>query len=611
MLWRKSGHRLPLPRLSKYRSSSSTSKRPQKFSAFLSELCGIGGGAAKALRFTSSAPLSDTSSANSSNTPAVAGALRPARPPEMASPAWQGGAAQGVDEGGLVATKCSIAAPSPQVLLRPYQIDLIERIEQITASTARRVLMVAPTGAGKTVIAVALIRLAVARGERVLVLVHRRELVQQTVRKLYEQGIDAGIIQAGITPRPEQPVQVASIQTLWARAYRGTRMKKPPADLVVVDEAHHVRARTWMGILDSYQNATILGMTATPCRGDGRGLGDVFEELVQCPQIESLIGLGYLVRTKVYAPSTPDLTGVRVERGDYVESQLAERMDQAKLVGDIVEHWHRLADRRKTVVFATGVAHSIHIRDEFLRSGVLAEHIDGKTPAEERDAILARLSRGETEVVCNCMVLTEGWDQPDVSSIVLARPTKHMGLYRQMIGRVLRPAPGKDYALVLDHAGATWQHGLVEEPVIWTLDQDRRAENPVQTARSQHAAPALAACPECSAIRTSGQPCPACGWRPTPRARAVEVADGDLAEFGSGGKNGWSPRDQQQFYQELLGYARRRGHRDGFAYYKFKEKFGVSPSRSWPRLPAEPSAATLSWVRSRAIAYAKARQRSA
>ena len=163
-------------------------------------------------------------------------------------------------------------------------------------------------------------------------------------------------------------------------------------------------------------------------------------------------------------PEHPDLTGVRVERGDYMERQLAERMDQAKLIGDIVEHWHRLAGSGKTVVFATGVAHSVHIRDEFLRSGVLAEHIDGTTPTEERDAILARLSRGETEVVTNCMVLTEGWDQPDVSCIVLARPTKHMGLYRQMIGRVLRPAPGKEYALVLDHAGAVFQHGFVEEP---------------------------------------------------------------------------------------------------------------------------------------------------
>ena len=344
---------------------------------------------------------------------------------------------------------------------------------------ARRVLLVAPTGSGKTLMAAELVRLARGRDKRVLFLAHRRELIQQAHRKLYAAGIDAGIIQAGFEPRPEQPVQIASVQTLWARAFRGTRSEKPSADLIVVDEAHHVRARTYQGILNSYPEAAILGLTATPCRGDGRGLGNVFDALVECPPVQALIDLDFLVGTRVYAPSTPDLTEVRVERGDYVESQLAERVNTDQLVGDIVEHWHRLAAPRKTVVFATGVAHSIHIRDEFRRSGVLAEHIDGKTPAEERDAILARLSRGEIDLVTNCMVLTEGWDQPDVSCIVLARPTKHMGLYRQMIGRVLRPAPGKDYALVLDHAGATWQHGLVEEPVTWTLNQDRRAENPI------------------------------------------------------------------------------------------------------------------------------------
>jgi superfamily II DNA or RNA helicase len=477
---------------------------------------------------------------------------------------------------------------------------VIERIDGAITWSTRRPLLVAPTGSGKTVIAVAIIRSAIERNEQFLVFVHRRELVQQTVRKLYDQDIDAGIIQAGVTPRPEQPVQVASVQTLWARAYRGSRMEKPPADLVVVDEAHHVRARTWIGILDSYQDATIIGMTATPCRGDGRGLGDVFEELVECPQIEDLIGLGHLVRTKVYAPSTPDLTGVRVERGDYVESQLAERMDQAKLVGGIVEHWHRLAERRKRVVFATGVAHSIHIRDEFLRSCVLAEHIDGTTPTEERDAILARLSRGEVDVVTNCMVLTEGWDQPDVSCIVLARPTKHMGLYRQMIGRVRRPAPGKDHALVLDHAGATWQHGLVEEPVVWALDQDTRAENPVQTARNQHTALRLTTCPECHAVRTSGKPCPACGWQPQIRPRAVEVADGDLALVGGKGKR-WSPEERIQFHSELAWIASKRGYQSGWISHKYREKFGTWP-RSRYALPKEPSPATLAWVRSRQIA---------
>ncbi len=247
---------------------------------------------------------------------------------------------------------------------------------------------------------------------------------------------------------------------------------------MVIDEAHHCRAKTYRKIIEAYPEAIILGMTATPCRGDGRGLGNIFDCMVECPPVQALIDLGFLVPTKVYAPVRPDLKGVRVEKGDYAKGQLAERMNQGELVGDIVTHWIRLSERRKTVVFATGVAHSVHIRDEFRRAGIMAEHVDGSTPVDERETILARLSRGEVEVVTNCMVLTEGWDQPDVSCIVLARPTKHMGLYRQMIGRVLRPSPGKTDAIVLDHAGAVFEHGFVEERVYWTLDQDKRARMP-------------------------------------------------------------------------------------------------------------------------------------
>jgi DNA repair protein RadD len=169
--------------------------------------------------------------------------------------------------------------------------------------------------------------------------------------------------------------------------------------LVIVDEAHHIRARTYTKILDAYPNAVIVGLTATPCRGDGRGLGNVFETMIECPSVAELIRDGYLVGTKVYAPSRPDLTGVRVERGDYLEAQLATRMNTARLVGDIVEHWLRLGGRRPTVVFATGVAHSMHIRDEFRRVGVMAEHLDGATPTEERDKILADLAEGRVELV--------------------------------------------------------------------------------------------------------------------------------------------------------------------------------------------------------------------
>jgi DNA repair protein RadD len=316
--------------------------------------------------------------------------------------------------------------------LWPFQSAVIGRIWAAIEAGQRRILLVSPTGSGKTVIAGDIVANAATRGQRVLFLVHRRELTKQAARKLHAVGVDHGIIQAGFPPRLGERVQVASVQTLHARAVRTATIEMPEADIVFVDEAHHVRARTYRRILEAYPNAIVIGLTATPCRGDGRGLGNAFDVMVECPQTAELIAGGYLVKPRIYAPSQPDLRGVRVERGDFVESQLAARVNTNHLVGDIIEHWHKLAERRRTVVFACGVAHSIHLRDEFRRSGVLAEHIDASTPVDERDAILAGLDKGTVEVICNAMVLTEGWDQPSASCLVLARPTKSLGLYLQM-----------------------------------------------------------------------------------------------------------------------------------------------------------------------------------
>ena len=309
---------------------------------------------------------------------------------------------------------------------------------------------------------------------------------------------------------PLETVQIAAIQTLHARAIRRETMELPPADLVVIDECHHALAKSWREIIDAYPEAVLLGLTATPCRGDGRGLGGIFETMIECPQVEELIQLGFLVRTRNYAPVDPDLSGVRTVAGDYVESQLADRMDRPKLIGDIVTHWHKYGELRKTVAFAVNVAHSIHLRDEFVRSGVRCEHIDGSTPKCERDATLARLASGALQVVTNCMVLTEGWDMPEASCCILARPTRKMGLYRQMIGRVLRPAEGKPDAIVLDHSGAVFRHGFVEDHVEWTLDPDRRAVSPTHQQREASGNSRLIECTQCGAVRVAGEACSHC-----------------------------------------------------------------------------------------------------
>jgi DNA repair protein RadD len=210
------------------------------------------------------------------------------------------------------------------------------------------------------------------------------------------------------------------------------------------------------------------------------------------------------------------------------------------------------------------------------------------------------------------MVLTEGWDQPDVACVVLARPTRNMGLYRQMIGRVLRPAEGKNHALVLDHSGAVFQHGFVEDPVAWTLDQDKRAINTTWSSANGSKARELTTCPECLAVRIQGQPCPACGWRRRPKKEAFEIIDGDLTRLERDGSQHNVQRDQKAFYCELLWIAEERGYNPGWASHIYREKF-----KAWPRwchaTPQPPSDATRAYARSRQIAFAKvqARKRSA
>jgi DNA repair protein RadD len=330
---------------------------------------------------------------------------------------------------------------------------------------------------------------------------------------------------------------------------------------------------------------------------------------MESPQVQELIP-NYLVGTRVYAPTAPDLVGVRVQAGDWVESQLAERMDRPKLVGDIVEHWHRLAERRKTVVFASGVQHSLHIRDEFLKSEARAAHIDGATPKPERDAILRQLAQGSIEIVTNCMVLTEGWDMPDIGCCVLARPTRKMGLYRQMIGRVLRPAQGKVDAIVIDHSGAVHRHGFAEDRVEWTLSPDKYAENATHThAHGEHGS-RLVECSKCGALRVGGESCRHCGFKPSPPPKPVQFIDEDLAIVARDGTAAsyFTSDQRQEFFQQLRAVAQMRGYRDGWTSHKFKDRFGAFPPWEYKLLqPAAPSESTLRWVKSRQIAYAKSR----
>lgn len=393
--------------------------------------------------------------------------------------------------------------------LRPYQTRTIDSVFAGFAAGRRRVLIVAPTGAGKTVMFAALAERFHAEGKRVLVVAHREELIEQAAAKLRGAGIArVGIYRGKANSRDLDGATcvVASIQA------RG--LAQFGADLVIVDEAHHTPAESYTKLLDLFPEALHVGATATPWWGKGKGLGGYFESFVVATTVRELTDLGHLARVRMFThPHTLrdlDLRGVATLGDDYKVSAIAERVDRPSLIGDIVAHWQSHANGARTLCFAASVEHSRHIVDRFRTEGIVAEHLDGQTPLPERRAILARLRSGETPVVCNYGVLVEGFDEPSVGCVILARPTRRAQVYLQAVGRGMRVVADKPSVVVLDHAGCCLAYGFPddERPVSLTETTGDGAGGFVPTRRCPECGlmvhPAVRECPECAtALRST------------------------------------------------------------------------------------------------------------
>lgn len=491
--------------------------------------------------------------------------------------------------------------------LREYQIKAQDDLTQVAADGKRRLLLQAACGAGKTVIAAQIVRHATSNGRRVLFLAHRRELVNQAVEKLRAFGVDAATIMAGDCWEKGKLVDVASIQTLHSWCVRRKHESLPQADLVVIDECHHFSsAKTWQEVLDGYPDALLLGMTATPINRRGKGLGHFFDAMIKCPSIQSLTDSGHLVPARYYAPSIPDLKGLKIQAGDYSEKELAERVDKPQLVGDVPENWARVCPDRKTMVFATGIKHSIHIVEAFKAIGVKAAHVDGATPQDERDSIVKDFSDGDLQVLSNCAVFTEGTDIPAASCLIFARPTKSLLLYLQVAGRVLRPFPGKQNAIILDHAGAVFEHGQVAQEWDWQLDYGNGDAKSATQRRAKLKKEIL--CQNCKMVYWGQLECPSCQWKPTIKGKAINTYPGYLQALDEieQEKNGV---DEKSWFRQLKHYAAEKGYKPGYAAVKFKDKFFRWPPRQWNNLePLEPGMVVKSWITSQNIRWAKSRR---
>jgi superfamily II DNA or RNA helicase len=442
--------------------------------------------------------------------------------------------------------------------LRPYQQQAITDLRLAYRGGARAPLLVGATGMGKTIILAAITQAVAARGRRVLILVHRRELIRQASAKLTQAGVSHGIIAAGFDSS-DHPVQVASVQTL---ARRLKRQNCQP-DLIVIDEAHHAIAGTWTNVISHWPDSLLLGVTATPVRQEGRGLGAMFDRLVLGPSTAELVATGYLTPVKIYAPpQVADLTGIRTRAGDYANDQAAAAMTRPTVTGDAISHYQRIAAARPAIAFCCNVNHATTVSDAFNAAGIGAATLLGNTT--DRDALVARFAAGELQVLVTVDVVSEGFDCPGAAVAILLRPTQSEGLYLQQVGRVLRPAPGKAAAIILDHVGNVHRHGFPDDHRDWTLD-DR-----LRTGKGGQPAPCVRTCETCFAAFAPAPQCPVCGTPSKLSTREIKQQAGELQELAREAVARSRRRDQGQArtLQELIHLGQARGMKNPVAWAK-------------------------------------------
>lgn len=454
--------------------------------------------------------------------------------------------------------------------LRPYQQQGVEALRAAFRAGALAPLYVAPTGSGKTVLFTHIARGATQRGNTVWILVHRQELLFQTSRALDALHIEHGVVAPGFTPSTAS-VQVCSVQTLKRRVEQG---KLKPADLIVIDEAHHATAGSWRAVVKALPDARLLGVTATPERLDGQGLGEVFDALVIGPTVAELIRDGWLCRPVVFAPPTQlDLSGVKSRAGDFAMDAIASRIDKPTITGDVIAHYKRLCDGKPAIAFCASVAHAQHVAEQFRAAGYRATSLDGKMGDAERKTAVAALGDGRMQVLTSCEIISEGIDIPIVAAAILLRPTQSLALYLQQVGRALRPAPGKHRALILDHVGNVMRHGLPDDERKWTLD------NVPRSARERDNEPGLrvAQCPSCFAAHHPAPSCPSCGHVYAPALAAPKQVEGTLTEITPEQVQSWREDRKREVgraktREELEAIAVARGYKPSWVHFVLKSR---------------------------------------
>lgn len=433
--------------------------------------------------------------------------------------------------------------------LRPYQVNLLNKTRQAYLQGYKSPCIVAPCGAGKTVIMSDMAKKASEKKNRVLFLVHRKELKDQTIDTLKWWGADMDYIEVGM------------VQTIVRRLDKTIEPK-----LIITDENHHSLANSYRKIYDYFSDARLVGFTATPIRLNGGGLGDVNDVLVEGPTVKELIEWGNLAPFKYYAPEIIDTSKLKIKRGEYVQSDIEDLFQNKAIWGDVINHYKKLSDGKQAICYCSSVNQSKKMADEFNQAGIMAKHIDGETPKPEREAAIEYFRQGKIMVLCNVDLISEGFDVPDCNTAILLRPTQSLSLYIQQSMRPMRYKEGKT-AIIIDHVGNVGRFGTPDMDREWSLEPKKgsnstvKEENPVKQ------------CMECFyTVERSKTVCPECGYEFGREEKEIEQVESELIEVGS--FEGFTtdyrePKDCKNM-SELYQLAKNKGYKPGWAWYQGK-----------------------------------------
>ncbi len=458
------------------------------------------------------------------------------------------------------------------LILRPYQDDIIAQSRATMKRGIHSLVIESPTGSGKTALTAMMLKTAAARGIRCWFLMHRVELIRQSMQTFKSVGVEFGLIAAGFTEDSSKLVQLCSVGTIGRRL---ERLADP--GLIVYDEAHHVAAKTWADIHAAYPSAFHIGLTATPERLDGKGLGAFFKEMVKGPDVRWLISNGFLSDYRlVIPPGGVDATGVHRQMGDFNHAELAIAADHPQIFGNAVREYKKYANGKRALARHVNVNLSKRLAAEFVANGIPALHVDGKTPRAERQASMDSFIRGETLVLTNVDLFSEGVDVPSVECVLDLRPTQSLTLCLQFWGRSLRPYPGKSKAIIIDMGGNFRRHGLPCEIRDWCLEGRKKKKSNLSSVETIE-------CPVCYAV-ILGNPsvCPDCGheFKEPGAGRKVDHVDGDLEEIDieAARKIKWAKIEKwreiakARTLDDFKILARKYSYKPGWAWYRFNAR---------------------------------------